>query len=135
MCSGITSWQANVVQSVRMPYVDGYVLPVPRKNLAAYRKMAKEAGKWWKKMGALEYVECVGDDLKNKWGVSFSKLAKAKKGETVIFAYVVYKSKAHRDAVNKKIHASMEMDQYKDVKMPFDMKKMAYGGFKKIVDL
>jgi uncharacterized protein YbaA (DUF1428 family) len=87
-------------------YVDGYVLPVPKKNLRSYKKMAAEAGKIWMKYGALQYVECAGDDLKSvtEWGgLPFPKMAGAKPNETVIFAYVVYKSKAHRDRVNAKV--------------------------------
>src|SRR3989442_4979593 len=86
-----------------MRYVDGYVLPVPKKNLAAYRRMAQKAGKIWREHGALEYRECVGDDLKVKWGVPFPKSIKAKPGETVVFAWIVFKSRAHRDSVNTKV--------------------------------
>jgi uncharacterized protein YbaA (DUF1428 family) len=109
-------------------YVDGYVLPVPKKNLAAYKKMAAQAGKIWMKHGALQYIECVGDDLKSvaEWGgVSFAKIAGAKPDETVIFAYVVYKSKAHRDRVNAKVMNDTVMNdpKYKDKPMPFEMKR------------
>ena len=88
-----------------MSYVDGYVLPVPEKNLAIYRKIAKAAGKIWKEHGALEYRECVGDDLNPQFGIPFGKLTKAKPGETVIFSWVVFKSKAHRNKVNAKVMA------------------------------
>jgi uncharacterized protein YbaA (DUF1428 family) len=116
-----------------MAYVDGYLIPVPKRNLAAYRKMARLGCRMWKKHGAIEYRECVGDDLKNKWGVSFLKVARAKPGETVIFAWIVYKSKAHRDKVNAKVMKDPAMHKAPKV-MPFDFKKMAFGGFKVIVE-
>jgi alkaline phosphatase len=120
-------------------YVDGYVLPVPRKNLAVYKKMAADAGKVWMKHGALRYVECVSDDMKSaeKWGgLSFLKIAKAGRNDKVIFAFVVYKSKAHRNKVNAKVMKDPIMNdpKNKDMQMPFDMKRMAYGGFDTIVD-
>lgn len=120
-------------------YVDGFVLVIPKKNIAAYRKMAEDGKKVWMKHGALDYKECVGDDLDPNMGgmpgLTFSKMAKVKKGETVWFSYVTYKSRAHRDQVNKKVMAEMEKqaEKYKDMPMPFDMKRMAYGGFKVIV--
>ena len=123
-----------------MKYVDGFVLVVKKKNLEAYRKMAEEGGKLWKKYGALEYFECVGDDLKPKMGkikiADFPTMAKTKKGETVVFSFIVYKSRKHRDAVNAKVmkDPSMKDPQWKDKPMPFDMKRMAYGGFKAIVE-
>ena len=120
-------------------YVDGYVLPVPRKNLPVYKKMAADAGKIWMKHGALRYVECVSDDMKSaeKWGgLSFLKIAKAGRNDKVIFAFVVYKSKAHRNKVNAKVMKDPIMNdpKNKDMRMPFDMKRMAYGGFNAIVD-
>lgn len=116
-------------------YVDGFVLPVPKKNVAAYLKMAKLGAKVWRSHGAVQYMECVGEDLKNKWGVSFPKLAKLKGGETVFFSFIVYKSRAHRDAVNKKVMKDPRMNQMMDPKdMPFSVKRMAYGGFKVLVD-
>lgn len=120
-------------------YIDGYVLPVPKKNLRTYKKMASEAGKVWMKHGALRYVECTSDDLKSaeKWGgVSFSTLSKAKRTDSVVFAFVVYKSKAHRNKVNAKVMKDPIMNdpKNKDMAMPFDMKRMAYGGFATIVD-
>jgi uncharacterized protein YbaA (DUF1428 family) len=125
-----------------MSYVDGFVLPVPKKNLKAYRKMAAEGAKMWMKAGALQYFECAGDDLKVKpmggmKAVGFLNLAKAKSGETVFFSFIVFKSRAHRDAVNKKVMAAMakEYGEHMDMPaMPFDMKRMAYGGFKAIVE-
>jgi len=118
-----------------MKYVDGYVLPVPKKSLQAYRRIAQKAGKIWREHGALDYKECAGDDLNVKWGVPFSRNMKTKQGETVVFAYIVFKSRAHRDRVNAKVMkdprlaASMENSE-----MPFDMKRMVYGGFKVLVD-
>ena len=118
-----------------MRYVDGYVLPVPKKNLAAYRRMAEKAGKIWREHGALEYRECVGDDLKVKFGVPFPRLAKPKPGETVVFAWIVFKSRAHRDRVNAKVMKDPRLANMGDEKsMPFDCKRMAYGGFKMLVD-
>lgn len=115
-----------------MSYVDGFVLPVPRNKVNAYRKMAQIGYKTWMKHGALDYKECVGEDLNTKWGVSFRKLARAKSGDTVILATIVFKSRAHRDAVNKKVMKEMEKAGEMP-EMPFDMRKMAYGGFKTIV--
>jgi len=121
-----------------MSYVDGFLLPVPTKKLKEYKKVASKAGKIWKEHGALEYVECVGDDLKAKGMTSFKKSAKSKPRETVVFSYIVYRSKKHRDAVNKKVMADERiaklcpMQSGKD--MLFDVKRMAYGGFKVIVD-
>jgi len=116
-----------------MAYVDGFVLPVPRKNLKAYKKMAEWGKRVWMKAGALDYKECVGDDLKVKFGQSFTKLAKLKKGETVFFSYIVYKSRAHRDRVNAKVMKEM-MASGMPTDMPFDVKRMAYGGFKALVE-
>jgi uncharacterized protein YbaA (DUF1428 family) len=116
-----------------MKYVDGYVLPVPKKSLQAYRRMAQTAGKVWRKHGALDYKECVGDDLNTKWGTPFPRMMKVKPGEAVVFSYIVFKSRAHRDRVNAKVMKEMEkMCEMKD--MPFDMKRMVYGGFKVLVD-
>ena len=116
-----------------MAYVDGFVIVVKKSKLKAYRKMAEEGKKMWMKYGALEYYECVGDDLNTKkgMGVPFPKLAGAKKNETVIFSWIVYKSKAHRDATNRKVMENMKDFDMKD--MPFDMKKFSVGGFKPIV--
>jgi uncharacterized protein YbaA (DUF1428 family) len=114
-------------------YVDGFVLPVPKKNLAAYKKMAAKAGKIWMEYGALEYVECVGEDLHIAKVLSFVDQIKSKPGETICFSFIVYKSRAHRDAVNKKVMADERLHAFQE--MPFDMKRMAYGGFQAIVDL
>ncbi len=119
-----------------MSYVDGFVLVTPKKNIAAYRRMAAQGAKVWMKYGALEYFECVGDDLHAKHvTLPFPKMVSAKKNETVIFSFIVFKSRAHRDAVNAKVmkDPSMSEENWKDKPMPFDMKRMAYGGFKTIV--
>ncbi len=121
-----------------MRYVDGFVLTVPTKKLKAYKKMAQEGGEVWTKFGALEYMECVADDVKPQHVTfTFPIMAKAEKNETVIFSFIVFKSRKHRDSVNKKVMAFFDK-KYKDKKdqdMPFDMKRMAYGGFTAIVDL
>ena len=112
-----------------MRYVDGYVLPVPKKKLKAYVRMAQMGEEVWRKHGALDYKECIGDDLKTKWGSTFSRMMKLKPGETVVFSYVVFKSRAHRDRVNAKVMKEMaKADMPKD--MPFDAKRIVYGGFK-----
>ncbi len=118
-------------------YVDGFVIPIKKKDLAAYKKMATWGAKTWMKHGALEYFECAGDDLKVKKGMGqgFGKLAKLKPDETVVFSWITFKSKAHRDLVNKKVMAEMdkEVEKYKDMPMPFDMKRFAYGGFSVLI--
>ena len=113
-------------------YVDGYVIPIKKKNVKAYLKMAKLGCKLWMEHGALDYYECVGDDLNVKWGLTFPKMCNVKKDETIIFAFVIFKSKKHRDSVNAKVHndSRMNMD---GVKMPFDMKRFAMGGFETLV--
>lgn len=121
-----------------MRYVDGYLLPVPTKNLKTYKKIATKAGKIWMKYGALAYMECAGDDLKNDWAkVFFPQTVQAKPGETVVFSFVVFQSRKHRDAVNAKVMKDpfMSPEKQKDVEMPFDMNRMAYGGFEAMVDL
>ena len=123
-----------------MTYVDGFVLAIPKKNLELYKKMAKEGAKAWKKHGALEYYECVGDDLSPNMGgikgLTFPKMTSLKKDETVWFSFIVYKSRKHRDQVNAKVMKVFEKehDKHKDEPMPFDMKRMAYGGFKVVVE-
>jgi uncharacterized protein YbaA (DUF1428 family) len=118
-----------------MSYVDGFVLPVPRKKLPAYRRMAQKAGKIWREHGALDYKECAGDDLKVKMGVPFTKQMKLKPGETVVFAYILYKSRAHRDTVNARVMKDPRIAGMCDPEdMPFDCKRMCYGGFKVLVD-
>lgn len=115
-----------------MPYVDGFVLPVPKKNLEAYRRMARDGGKIWRKHGALEYWECAADDLEVKMGTPFPKGIKAKPGETIVFSWIVYKSRADRDRVNAKVMKDPKMAQMPPT-MPFDIKRMMYGGFKVLV--
>ena len=118
-----------------MRYVDGYILPVPKKHLRAYLRMARTGEKMWRKHGALDYKECIGDDLTPKWGVPFPRLLKLKRGETVVFSYVLFKSRAHRDRVNAKVMKDPRIAGMCDPKdMPFDMKRMHYGGFKTLVD-
>ena len=120
-----------------MSYVDGFLLAVRKNKIKEYRKMAQQGGKIWKKCGALEYFECAGDDLNAKWaGIKFPKTVRAKKGETVVFSFIVYKSRKHRDQVNAKVMKDPAMNdpKYKDRPMPFDMKRMAYGGFRTIVE-
>jgi len=118
-----------------MQYVDGFVLPVPTKNLKLYRSIAQKTGKIWREHGALQYVEAVGDDMKMKFGVPFPKQMKLKPGETVVFSWIVYKSRAHRDQVNAKVMADPRLAKMMEKgAMPFDMKRMVYGGFKFLVD-
>jgi uncharacterized protein YbaA (DUF1428 family) len=119
-----------------MRYVDGFVLPVPTKKLKEYRQIAQKAGKVWREHGALEYLECVGDDLKTKMGVPFPRLAKVKPGETVVLSWIVYKSRGHRNRVNAKVMKDPRIAKMMDPKsMPFDVKRMTMGGFKTLVDL
>jgi uncharacterized protein YbaA (DUF1428 family) len=119
-----------------MRYIDGFVLSVPKRNLQAYRRMSRKAGKVWKDHGALEYRECVGDDLKVKFGLPFPRLCKLKPGEAVVFSWIVYKSRTHRDRVNAKVMKDRRLAKMMDPKaMPFDMKRMTYGGFTTLVDL
>ena len=118
-----------------MHYVDGFVIPIPRKNLPAYRRMARKAGKIWREHGALEYRECVGDDLKVKMGLPFPRMTRLKPRETVVFSWIVYKSRAHRDRVNARVMADPRIAEMMDAKaMPFDVKRMAYGGFTILVE-
>lgn len=117
----------------RANYVDGFVIPVPKKNTAKYKKMAREACKVWMRFGALDYKECIIEDVHPQWVTcTFPKMIKVKPGETVWFSFIVYKSKAHRDQVNKKVMAYFEKKYGKHTMkdMPFDMKRFAYGGFK-----
>src|SRR5512134_4149036 len=118
-----------------MPYVDGFVVPVPKKNVQAYKRMAQKASKIWREHGALEYRECIGDDLAVKFGLPFPKGIKTKPGETVMFSYIVYKSRAHRDKVNAKVMKDPRIQECCDVEnMPFDCARMLYGGFKTLVE-
>jgi uncharacterized protein YbaA (DUF1428 family) len=117
-----------------MAYVDGFVLPVPKKNVAAYKRLARKAGKIWREHGALAYVEAVADDVKPGKHTSFPQSVKLKADETVVFAYIVYKSRRDRDRVNAKVMSDprLKMDP---ASMPFDGMRMFWGGFKPIVEL
>jgi uncharacterized protein YbaA (DUF1428 family) len=116
-------------------YVDGFVLAVPTKKMKAYKALAKKAGKIWMEYGALQYVEATGEDMKVKMGVSFPKLAGSKKNETVVFAFIVYRSRRHRDQVNAKVMQDERLQCMDPSMMPFDCNKMTYGGFDILVDL
>jgi len=117
-------------------YVDGFVLPVPKKKIAAYRRLAQKASKIWKELGALDYKECLGDDLNIKFCTPFPKGIRSKPDETVVFSYIVYKSRKHRDQVNAKVMKDPRIAAMCDPKdMPFDCKRMLYGGFKTIVEI
>jgi uncharacterized protein YbaA (DUF1428 family) len=118
-----------------MPYVDGFVLAVPKRKLEAYRRISRAAGKVWREYGALEYRECVGDDLKMPMGVPFPKLARAKPGEAVIFSWIVYKSRAARNRVNAQVMKDPRIAKSMKDPMPFDVKRMAMGGFTVLVDM
>jgi len=121
-------------------YVDGFIIPMKKKDVEAYKKMAQWGRDAWMKHGALQYFECIGDDLKVKKGMGqgFGKLANLKPNETVAFSWIVFKSKAHRDAVNKKVMKEMDSPEnkkkYENFPMPFDMKRFSYGGFQPIVE-
>lgn len=118
-------------------YADGFVLIVPKKNLDAYRKMSRKAGRIWREYGALEYRECVGDDLKAKFGLPFGKLTKAKPSEAVVFSWIVYRSRKERDKINAKVMADERLAGAgcDPDNMPFDIKRMSYGGFEVFVDV
>lgn len=119
-----------------MSYVDGFLLPIPKKHVKAYTRIARLAGTLWLEHGALEYLECVGDDLAIKGCVPMTKAARCKKGETVFFSYIVYRSRAHRDAVNRKVMKDPRMHLLMQPgAIPFDMQRIHYGGFKPLVDL
>jgi uncharacterized protein YbaA (DUF1428 family) len=119
----------------QMSYVDGFLLAIPKSKLNAYRRIAQRAGRIWREHGALEYRECAGDDLKVKMGVSFTRVARLKPGETAVFSWIVYRSRAHRDRVNARVMKDSRLRKLTTEPMPFDMKRMAYGGFKVLVDL
>ena len=119
-----------------MSYVDGFVLPVPTKNLAAYRRMARKAGKVWREHGALEYIECIADDVKPGKHTSFPQSVKLKRGEAVVFAWIVYKSRKHRDRVNAKVMKDPRLAAMMNHKtLPFDGMRMFWGGFKVMINL
>jgi len=113
-------------------YVDGFVIPIKKSGLKDYKKMATIGRKIWLEYGALDYYECVGDDIQVKWGLPFSKLCKLKPSETVVFAFITYKSKAHRNKVNKQVMKDPRM-HITHIKMPFDMKRFSMGGFKVLI--
>jgi uncharacterized protein YbaA (DUF1428 family) len=119
-----------------MQYVDGFVLAVPKKNLPAYRRIAQKAGKVWREHGALEYRECVADDVKPGKLTSFPQSVKLKTDETVVFSWIVFKSRTHRDRVNAKVMKDPRLADMMDPKaLPFDGKRMVYGGFKVLIDV
>jgi len=119
-----------------MPYVDGFVLAVPKQNLRAYRRMARQGGKLWRSYGALEFHESVADDLQVKMGLPFGRLLKLRRGETALFSWILFKSRAHRDRVNAKVMKDPQLaKRMQSREMPFDVKRMSWGGFKTIVDL
>ena len=118
-----------------MRYIDGFVVPVPKDKLNAYRRLARKAGKIWREHGALEYVECVADDVKPGKLTSFPQSVKLKRNETVIFSYIVYKSRAQRDRVNAKVMKDPRLAGLSPKTMPFDLKRMFFGGFKGLVEM
>jgi uncharacterized protein YbaA (DUF1428 family) len=118
-----------------MPYVDGFVVPVPKKSVEAYRKLARKAGKIWKEYGALEFRECLADDVKKGKWTSFPRSVKLKPNETVFFSYIVYKSRADRDRINAKVMKDERLGGMDMKDMPFDGKRMIFGGFKVAVDV
>jgi uncharacterized protein YbaA (DUF1428 family) len=119
-----------------MPYVDGFVLAVPKKNLRAYKRMANQAAKVWRACGALEFHESVADDLQVSMGLPFGRLLELRRGETALFSWILFKSRAHRDRVNAKVMKDAGMvEMMKTTEMPFDVKRMSWGGFKTILDL
>jgi uncharacterized protein YbaA (DUF1428 family) len=133
-CKSAANHNKEKEKEVLMHYVDGFVIPVPKKNLKVYARMARMGKEMWMKHGAIDYKECVGDDLEGTSGwTTFLRMMKLKPGETVVFSWIVYKSRAHRDRVNAKVMKEMEKMSPKE--MPFDMKRMVYGGFKVLVDI
>jgi uncharacterized protein YbaA (DUF1428 family) len=131
---GIIPATNNQRKETEMAYVDGFVVPVPKDRVDEYRRMARKAGKVWREHGALEYRECVADDVNPGKVTSFPRSVKAKPDETVVFAYIVYRSRAHRDRVLAKVMKDPFMTGGDQKSMPFDMKRMFFGGFKVIVD-
>ena len=118
-----------------MPYVDGFLLSIPRANIRAYQQVSRRAGRVWREHGALEYRECVSDDLTQKMGRTFTRAAAAKPREVVVFSWIVYKSRADRDRVNRKVMNDPRISRAMKGPMPFDVKRMSYGGFKMIVNM
>ena len=117
-----------------MAYVDGFVVPVPKKKVQAYRRLAQKAGKIWREQGALDFKECIADDVKVGKLTSFPRSVKLKPSETVVFSWITYKSRAHRDRVNAKVMKDKRIAGMDPKDMPFDGKRMIYGGFKIIVE-
>jgi uncharacterized protein YbaA (DUF1428 family) len=117
-----------------MAYVDGFVVPVPKKKVQAYRRLAQKAGKIWREHGALDFKECIADDVKVGKLTSFPRSVKMKPSETVVFSWITYKSRAHRDRVNAKVMKDKRIAGMDPKDMPFDGKRMIYGGFKIIVE-
>jgi uncharacterized protein YbaA (DUF1428 family) len=117
-----------------MPYVDGFIVAVPTKNLPAYRRLARKAGKVWREHGALEFRECVADDVKVGKLTSFPRSVKLKPNETVVFSWIVYKSRRDRDRINAKVMKDPRLAGMDAKSLPFDAKRMIYGGFKVLVD-
>lgn len=116
-------------------YVDGFVLVVPKKNIDAYKRMAQKGAVVWRDHGALEYRECIGDDMNIKWAVPFPKIMKAKPGETIVLSWIVYKSRKDRDKINAKVMKDPRLAKMMDpAKMPFDFKRMVFGGFNILVN-
>jgi len=116
-------------------YVDGFVIPVPKKEVAAYRRLARRAGKLWREHGAVEFVECIADDVKPGKTTSFPQSVKLKRGEVVFFSWITFKSRSHRDRVNARVMADPRLQKMmRNEKAPFDGKRMIYGGFKSVVE-
>jgi uncharacterized protein YbaA (DUF1428 family) len=136
-CSSCKYRHRLTPKEIRMAhYVDGFVVPVPTRNLDAYRSMAERAGRIWKEHGALAYVECVADDVKPGKVTSFPQAVKLEEGETVVFSWIVYESRAQRDAVNEKVMADPRLKDMMDPKqLPFDGMRMFWGGFQAIIEL
>ena len=119
-----------------MNYVDGYIVPLPKKNIDAYRELAKKSGAIWREHGALEFRECIADDVKPGKLTSFPQSVNLESDETVVFSWITYESRAHRDEVNEKVMKDPRMaDMMKPESMPFDGKRMIYGGFEEFIDL
>ena len=119
-----------------MTYVDGFLLPVPRKKLGQYRRIARVAGRVWRELGAIDYKECVGEDVSGKAAAPFGRAVRAKRGEVIVFSWIAYKSKADRNRVNAKVMKDPRiLEMMESSKGVFDMKRMAYGGFKAMIDM
>jgi uncharacterized protein YbaA (DUF1428 family) len=133
--AGLSAVYTRFSQEDHMSYVDGYVLPVPSKNLDAYKKMARKAGKVWMEYGALHYAECVGDDVKPGKVTSFPQAVKLKDDEVVVFSWIVYKNRRDRDRINKLVMADPRLASMADPKnLPFDGRRMFWGGFKPAIE-